>query len=137
VLVRHREDAEDVLQETFMKLLRHLEAGGDTANLRGWLFTVAAAPRGIASAASRWIPGGRPTTPQCRHGARRRGRPHSTARRRSGGYRTAIGCSSRSARGACRIATSRRRPGSGGVGGAPARARADDGPGDPEGRQLI
>ena len=42
VLVRHHQDAEDVVQETFLKLLRHLEAGGDTTNLRGWLFTVAA-----------------------------------------------------------------------------------------------
>lgn len=42
VLVRHPQDAEDVVQETFLKLLRHLEAGGDASNLRGWLFTVAA-----------------------------------------------------------------------------------------------
>jgi len=57
VLVRHREDAEDVVQETFMKLLRHLEAGGDTTNLRGWLFTVAAhAARDRQRRRSRWIP---------------------------------------------------------------------------------
>ena len=42
VLVRHHQDAEDVVQETFLKLLRHLEADGETSNLRGWLFTVAA-----------------------------------------------------------------------------------------------
>lgn len=42
VLVRHHHDAEDVVQETFLKLLRHLEADGDTSNVRGWLFTVAA-----------------------------------------------------------------------------------------------
>jgi RNA polymerase sigma-70 factor (ECF subfamily) len=42
VLVHHHQDAEDVVQETFLKLLRHLESGGDTTNLRGWLFTVAA-----------------------------------------------------------------------------------------------
>src|SRR4051812_4607161 len=42
VLLRHHQDAEDVVQETFLKLLRHLEAGGDASNLRGWLFTVAA-----------------------------------------------------------------------------------------------
>ena len=41
VLLRHHQDAEDVVQETFVKLLRHLEAGGDTENIRGWLFTVA------------------------------------------------------------------------------------------------
>ena len=28
VLARHHQDAEDVVQETFLKLLRHLEAGG-------------------------------------------------------------------------------------------------------------
>lgn len=42
VLVRHHQDAEDVVQETFLKLMRHLETGGDTSNVRGWLFTVAA-----------------------------------------------------------------------------------------------
>src|SRR5262245_41204132 len=57
VLVRHRQDAEDVLQETFVKLLRHLEAGGDTTNIRGWLFTVAAhAARDRQRGRSRWIP---------------------------------------------------------------------------------
>src|SRR6187431_2488903 len=57
VLVRHHQDAEDVVQETFMKLLRHLEAGGDTTNLRGWLFTVAAhAARDRQRGRRRWIP---------------------------------------------------------------------------------
>ena len=57
VLVRHREDAEDVVQETFVKLLRHLEAGGDMANVRGWLFTVAAnAARDRQRRRGRWIP---------------------------------------------------------------------------------
>ena len=42
VLLRHHQDAEDVVQETFLKLLHHLSAGGNTSNLRGWLFTVAA-----------------------------------------------------------------------------------------------
>lgn len=42
VLVRNHQDAEDCVQETFLKLLRHLESGGDSSNLRGWLFTVAA-----------------------------------------------------------------------------------------------
>lgn len=42
VLVKHHQDAEDVVQETFLKLLRHLETGGETTNVRGWLFTVAA-----------------------------------------------------------------------------------------------
>ncbi len=57
VLVRHREDAEDVVQETFAKLLVHLESGGDTSNVRGWLFTVAAhAARDRQRRRWRWIP---------------------------------------------------------------------------------
>jgi RNA polymerase sigma-70 factor (ECF subfamily) len=57
VCLRHPEDAEDVVQETFLKLLRHLTAGGDTSNLRGWLFTVAAhAARDRQRRASRWMP---------------------------------------------------------------------------------
>jgi RNA polymerase sigma-70 factor, ECF subfamily len=57
VLLRHHQDAEDVLQETFLKLLRHLQTGGGTANLRGWLFTVAAnAARDRLRRRTRWIP---------------------------------------------------------------------------------
>lgn len=57
VLVRHHQDAEDVVQETFLKLLRHLEAGGDTSNARGWLFTVAAhAARDRQRRRARWLP---------------------------------------------------------------------------------
>ena len=57
VLLRHHQDAEDVVQETFLKLLRHLTAGGDTTNPRGWLFTVAAhAARDRQRHAIRWIP---------------------------------------------------------------------------------
>jgi len=57
VLVRHHQDAEDVVQETFLKLVRHLDGQGDTTNLRGWLFTVAAhAARDRQRRRSRWIP---------------------------------------------------------------------------------
>ena len=57
VLVRHHQDAEDVVQETFMKLLQHLSSGGNTANLRGWLFTVAAhAARDRQRRRMRWLP---------------------------------------------------------------------------------
>ena len=56
VLVRHHQDAEDVVQETFLKLLRHLEAGGEITNLRAWLFTVAAhAARDRQRRRRRWI----------------------------------------------------------------------------------
>jgi RNA polymerase sigma-70 factor, ECF subfamily len=57
LLGRHSADAEDVVQETFLKLLTHLEAGGDTANLRGWLFTVAAnASKDRMRRRLRWLP---------------------------------------------------------------------------------
>lgn len=57
VLVRHHQDAEDVVQETFLKLVRHLAAGGETTNVRGWIFTVAAhAARDRQRRRHRWIP---------------------------------------------------------------------------------
>jgi RNA polymerase sigma-70 factor (ECF subfamily) len=41
-VLRLTSDAEDVVQETFLKLLHHLQHDGDTRNLKSWLFTVAA-----------------------------------------------------------------------------------------------
>ena len=35
-------DAEDIVQETCLKLLQHVRSGGDRSNLRAWLFAVAA-----------------------------------------------------------------------------------------------
>jgi RNA polymerase sigma-70 factor (ECF subfamily) len=35
------EEAEDIVQETFLALCRHLRLGRDRSNLRGWLFQVA------------------------------------------------------------------------------------------------
>jgi RNA polymerase sigma-70 factor (ECF subfamily) len=35
------EDAEDAVQETFLRLYKHLGSRRDRANLRGWLFHVA------------------------------------------------------------------------------------------------
>jgi RNA polymerase sigma-70 factor (ECF subfamily) len=56
-ILRHQQDAEDVVQETFLKLLRHLHEDGDTRNVRGWLFTVAAhAARDRQRRRRRWIP---------------------------------------------------------------------------------
>ena len=50
-------DAEDVVQETFLKLWQHLESGGDRSNLRAWLFAVAAnACRDRARGRLRWLP---------------------------------------------------------------------------------
>jgi RNA polymerase sigma-70 factor (ECF subfamily) len=57
VMLRHHQDAEDVLQETFLKLLHHLRGAGSPTNLRGWLFTVAAnAARDRLRRRTRWIP---------------------------------------------------------------------------------
>jgi RNA polymerase sigma-70 factor (ECF subfamily) len=56
VLLGHQQDAEDVVQETFLKLLHHLTVGGNTTNLRGWLFTVAAhAARDRQRRRGRWL----------------------------------------------------------------------------------
>jgi len=64
VLVRHHQDAEDVVQETFMKLLQHLQSGGNADNLRGWLFTVAAhAARDRQRRRLRWLPWTRTAEP--------------------------------------------------------------------------
>jgi RNA polymerase sigma-70 factor (ECF subfamily) len=51
------DDAEDIVQDTFLKLLQHLQAGGDRSNLRSWLFTVAAnACRDRVRWRGRWLP---------------------------------------------------------------------------------
>jgi RNA polymerase sigma-70 factor, ECF subfamily len=55
--LRQRQDAEDVVQDTFLKLLRHLERGAERATLRSWLFTVAAnGCRDRFRRRSRWLP---------------------------------------------------------------------------------
>jgi len=40
--LRRPQDAEDAVQDTFLKLLPHLAGGASRATLRAWLFTVAA-----------------------------------------------------------------------------------------------
>jgi RNA polymerase sigma-70 factor (ECF subfamily) len=42
VMVREPGDAEDVVQEAFVRLLHHLRCGGDRSNLKSWLFAVTA-----------------------------------------------------------------------------------------------
>jgi RNA polymerase sigma-70 factor (ECF subfamily) len=49
--------AQDVVQDTFLKLIAHIDRGGALQNARGWLYTVAAhgcrdRQRGVA----RWLP---------------------------------------------------------------------------------
>jgi RNA polymerase sigma-70 factor (ECF subfamily) len=56
-VLRHTGDSEDVVQETFLKLLHHLQHGGDRRNLKSWLFTVAAnACRDRTRRRVRWLP---------------------------------------------------------------------------------
>jgi RNA polymerase sigma-70 factor (ECF subfamily) len=56
-VLRHTGDTEDVVQETFLKLLHHLQHGGDTRHLKSWLFTVAAnACRDRTRWRLRWLP---------------------------------------------------------------------------------
>jgi RNA polymerase sigma-70 factor (ECF subfamily) len=50
------DEAEDVVQDTFLKLLQHLEGRRDRTNLRAWLFAVAAnACRDRTRWRARWI----------------------------------------------------------------------------------
>jgi RNA polymerase sigma-70 factor (ECF subfamily) len=56
-VLRHTGDTEDVVQETFLKLLHHLQHGDDRRNLKSWLFTVAAnACRDRTRWRLRWLP---------------------------------------------------------------------------------
>lgn len=56
-VLRHSGDSEDVVQETFLKLLHHLRHDGDRRNLKSWLFTVAAnACRDRTRWRLRWLP---------------------------------------------------------------------------------
>jgi len=51
------DEAEDIVQDVFVKLLQHLQADGDRGNLRAWLFTVAAnACRDRRRWRTRWLP---------------------------------------------------------------------------------
>ena len=57
VTLGRRDEAEDVVQDTFLKLLQHLRHERDRSNLRAWLFTVAAnGCRDRARFRFRWLP---------------------------------------------------------------------------------
>jgi RNA polymerase sigma-70 factor (ECF subfamily) len=57
VLLHHSEDAEDVVQTAFLRLMEHLARGGDRSNLKAWLFTVAAnLSRDRLRGRRRWLP---------------------------------------------------------------------------------
>ncbi len=42
VMIRESGEAEDVVQDAFVRLLTHLSGNGDRTNLKSWLFTVTA-----------------------------------------------------------------------------------------------
>ena len=54
----HDDDAaQDVVQDTFLRLMAHLAAGGALSNAKGWLYTVAAhACRDRQRRSWRWLP---------------------------------------------------------------------------------
>ena len=54
----HQADAaQDVVQDTFLRLIAHLDGGGTLTNPRGWLYTVAAhACRDRQRRLGRWLP---------------------------------------------------------------------------------
>lgn len=57
LMLDRRPDAEDVVQDTFLRLLRHVSANRPLPNARGWIYTVAAhACRDRQRAARRWLP---------------------------------------------------------------------------------
>jgi len=57
VMLRHAEDAEDVVQTAFVRLMEHLARGGDASNLRAWLFAVTAnLARDRLRGRWRWLP---------------------------------------------------------------------------------
>jgi len=56
-MLHKAEAAQDVVQDTFLKVIAHIDGGGVLPNARGWLYTVAAhgcrdRQRGLA----RWLP---------------------------------------------------------------------------------
>jgi len=56
-LLHRVEDAEDVVQTAFVRLMEHLARSGDRTNLRAWLFTVVAnLARDRLRMRRRWLP---------------------------------------------------------------------------------
>jgi RNA polymerase sigma-70 factor (ECF subfamily) len=57
VVLREPQDAEDVVQTAFLRLIHHLKHGGNRSNLKGWLFVVTAnLCRDQLRRRRRWIP---------------------------------------------------------------------------------
>jgi RNA polymerase sigma-70 factor, ECF subfamily len=56
-MLREPDSAQDVVQDTFLRLIAHVDAGGPLPNARGWLYTVAAhACRDRQGRLARWLP---------------------------------------------------------------------------------
>ena len=56
-MLHDAEAAQDVVQDTFVKLIAHIDGGGVLPNARGWLYTVAAhSCRDRQRGLSRWLP---------------------------------------------------------------------------------
>ena len=56
-MLRDADSAQDVVQDTFVRLIAHVEPGGTLTNARGWLYTVAAhACRDRQRRLGRWLP---------------------------------------------------------------------------------
>ncbi|MEP6916479.1 MAG: sigma-70 family RNA polymerase sigma factor [Acidobacteriota bacterium] len=56
-MLREPHEAHDVVQDTFIRLIAHVAAGGPLPNARGWLYTVAAhACRDRQRRLQRWLP---------------------------------------------------------------------------------
>ena len=56
-MLREPDAAQDVVQDTFLRLIAHLDGGGVLPNARGWLYTVAAhACRDRQRRLARWLP---------------------------------------------------------------------------------
>ena len=56
-MLHDEQSAQDVVQDTFLKLIAHVDGGGALPNARGWLYTVAAhGCRDRQRGWSRWLP---------------------------------------------------------------------------------
>jgi RNA polymerase sigma factor (sigma-70 family) len=56
-MLHEPDEAQDVVQDTFIRLIAHIKAGGPLPNARGWLYTVAAhACRDRQRRLGRWLP---------------------------------------------------------------------------------
>ncbi len=125
-MLREPDQAQDVVQDTFLRLITHVEAGGSLPNARGWLYTVDGArmPRPAAGSSAMAAVGRRPRSTR---GARlrrcgRRTRRGAAGRSRARDSRPPPRCASRAGALVSGNRASRRNPA--GLGRSPARPGA-------------